>query len=437
MKKFLFVALLALPALAQSQSLLDRVKQKAKARADQKIDQGIDRALDGAENAATNEVKKGDAAPDDGAGAKPAQPSAAPSAKPPATTFKSYSRYDFVPGEHIVYAEDFAEDVIGEFPVGWCTDNRGETVAIEGFDGRWLRLFKDGRFLSPYINGLPASFTAEFDLVLHLPPNVMNSNFPLFNLHLLSVAPGDEKGRRYFGTARDASTDVRFAIAPYPDENSRISLFVDGPDNHYFSKEGKELPALGGFVDKRIHISLWVQKERLRLWINGEKIFDMPQALPEAAGFNRIGFATGDSPYGEEATGYYVSNFRFAQGAPDLRSKLITDGRFSTSGILFDAGSDTIKPESAGVLAGIAQVLRENASVRVKIVGHTDSDGDDAKNLSLSKARAAAVKAALCTQYGLDAARFETDGKGETQPAAPNTTAEGKARNRRVEFIRL
>ncbi|HYO21861.1 MAG TPA: OmpA family protein, partial [Flavisolibacter sp.] len=90
-----------------------------------------------------------------------------------------------------------------------------------------------------------------------------------------------------------------------------------------------------------------------------------------------------------------------------------------------------------GVLKEIASVLKENAAVKVKIVGHTDSDGDDAKNLELSKRRAAAVKAALEKEHGIEAGRLQTDGFGETKPVGPNTSKEGKAQNRRVEFIKI
>jgi outer membrane protein OmpA-like peptidoglycan-associated protein len=85
----------------------------------------------------------------------------------------------------------------------------------------------------------------------------------------------------------------------------------------------------------------------------------------------------------------------------------------------------------------IAAVLTENAGVKIKIVGHTDSDGDDAKNLDLSKRRAASVKSELSKTFGIDASRIETDGKGETQPIAPNDTPSNKAQNRRVEFLKL
>ncbi len=72
----------------------------------------------------------------------------------------------------------------------------------------------------------------------------------------------------------------------------------------------------------------------------------------------------------------------------------------------------------------------------VIIVGHTDSDGDEASNLELSKKRATSVKNALSSDFGIDASRMETDGKGESQPEVPNKDAISKAKNRRVEFIK-
>ena len=82
-------------------------------------------------------------------------------------------------------------------------------------------------------------------------------------------------------------------------------------------------------------------------------------------------------------------------GAPDTRNKLITEGKFITRGILFDVNSDKIKPESYGTLKDMANVLLENTEVKVKIIGHTDADGDVQSNLDLSKRRALAVKNAL------------------------------------------
>ena len=75
--------------------------------------------------------------------------------------------------------------------------------------------------------------------------------------------------------------------------------------------------------------------------------------------------------------------------------------------------------------------------MNIKIVGHTDSDGDDAKNLELSKRRAESVKNALSNDFGIAADRIQTDGAGESMPIVPNTTVEQKAKNRRVEFIKI
>jgi len=96
-----------------------------------------------------------------------------------------------------------------------------------------------------------------------------------------------------------------------------------------------------------------------------------------------------------------------------------------------------VKPESFGTLKSIADVLKENGSVKVKIMGHTDSDGDDAKNMELSQRRAASVKSELVSKFSIDASRMETEGAGETSPVAPNDTPANKALNRRVELIKL
>lgn len=132
-----------------------------------------------------------------------------------------------------------------------------------------------------------------------------------------------------------------------------------------------------------------------------------------------------------------VSNIRVAVGAPDMRNKLLTEGKLVSYGIYFDVNKDVVKPESYSTLKEIAAVLSENPGVKVKIVGHTDSDGVDVANLDLSKRRSASVKNELVKTFGIDASRLESDGMGKTQPVAPNDSPANKALNRRVEFIKL
>ncbi len=120
-----------------------------------------------------------------------------------------------------------------------------------------------------------------------------------------------------------------------------------------------------------------------------------------------------------------------------MRSKLLTEGKLISYGIYFDVNKDVVKPESYPSIKEIAAILKDNPTVKIKIVGHTDSDGDDKSNLDLSKRRAASVKNALVKDFGVDAARIETDGKGESEPVAKNDSGVNKALNRRVEFIKL
>lgn len=125
-------------------------------------------------------------------------------------------------------------------------------------------------------------------------------------------------------------------------------------------------------------------------------------------------------------------------GAPArLEHELQGAGRIVLYGIYFDSSSDRLKRESAATLAEIAAVLRRNAGWAITVEGHTDSLGGDASNLDLSRRRAASVKQALVSDYGIDAARLRTAGFGASRPKDTNDTLEGRARNRRVELVRV
>ena len=189
--------------------------------------------------------------------------------------------------------------------------------------------------------------------------------------------------------------------------------------------------------NKVVHYSIQVQKTRLRFWINDRKVFDIPRAINTADTMNQVYFNLDGSNYKEDEIGLFISNIKIATGLPDARHKLIEEGKFSTTGILFDVNAATIKPESNGVLKEVAEAIKTNANIKLKIIGHTDSDGADATNLELSRKRSEAVKASLVKDFGIDATSLETDGKGETVPVGDNKTKEGKAQNRRVEFVKL
>ena len=122
--------------------------------------------------------------------------------------------------------------------------------------------------------------------------------------------------------------------------------------------------------------------------------------------------------------------------AEDFERALATAGRFVSHAIVFEQGEDRLHPESTPELKMIADFLRTHPTVRLRIEGHTDSAGNAAANTQLSHRRAESVKSALVRTYGISPGRLTTDGLGASRPIATNDTAEGRARNRRVEFVR-
>jgi OOP family OmpA-OmpF porin len=112
------------------------------------------------------------------------------------------------------------------------------------------------------------------------------------------------------------------------------------------------------------------------------------------------------------------------------------DGKIALYGILFDVGKSVIKPESAPALQIVIEYLTDNPTVKIHVVGHTDNTGLFASNITLSKARAKAVKDYLMTKGKIAATRLGSDGVGSLCPVATNDTEEGKALNRRVEIVK-
>jgi len=427
MSKYLLILLLATIAFAsnaQLQGLANKVKnkvnQKVNQRVDAKIDRTIDKKLDEIEGKTPSTENPSTASPD-----KPVKQEAG---------VVSFSRYDFVPGEKVLYAEDFAQEAIGELPIGWNSSGKGVVVTLDAIQGKWLKMYQNSFYLSSNTKSFEKNFTVEFDLLLQFTYN--NYTFPLLTFGLLSSNELETTDNSLLINPRQYKS-AEILLRPATNGWSQGGLFTALDKTEYFKSQDQKLAVLDANYNRIIHISMQAQESRLRVWMNGEKIFDVPKALATTYLFNQLFFKIHDSGYREDQLGFYISNVIVATGLPDTRHKLIEEGTFSTTGILFDVNSAAIKPVSYGVLKEIATVLKENPTVKIKIIGHTSSDGDDNANMELSKKRASAVKAALIKEYAIDAAVLETDGKGETQPVADNRTKEGKVQNRRVEFIKL
>ena len=422
---FLFVFLFCLfsVTLDAQINIKGKVKDQTNNRANNKVDQSIDNGLDAVEGGVKDlfkkkkneeeveeeqkeEVEQTEEENNEVEVEKMVKPDID---KKPSLT--SYSKFDFIPGEKIIFYDDFSQDAVGDFPALWFSNGSGEVVTFNNFPGKWLQLTAEGCYYPERDLQTSENFTVEFDYIC--PTEVMDLGFYFVSGNIKDPEEGG---------AIPGKAGVKTSIT-----NTLIytSSYSDGD----YVMDGNASVELN--TNEKIHFSYWVQKQRLRIYVNEKKVSDLPRIMPLGYKFNVLRFELGDGPKP------CITNFRVAAGLPDTRNKLITEGKLVTYGIYFDVNSDKVKPESYGTLKDIAGILNEVPDVRVKIFGHTDADGQDATNLDLSKRRAASVKNELANSFGVNADRLETDGLGETKPVAPNDTPVNKALNRRVEFIKL
>jgi outer membrane protein OmpA-like peptidoglycan-associated protein len=331
---------------------------------------------------------------------------------------KINSKYDFIPGEKVIFYDDFTAESLGDFPVQWNTNGSGEIVTASNFPGNWFQLTKLGYYIPEVKEDFTDNYTIEFDIVginIANMETMYGLDFFLLSGDLKNPAGGSQPGTAGF-TFRPDYDNVFWRnwseAREWQGDNGEVSATLKSSEKYHFA--------------------IWVQKQRVRLYVNENKVLDLAKGLQANYKYNIFRIET----YTDESTPL-IGNFRIAAGLPDMRNKLITEGKLISYGITFDVNSDKIKPESFATIKEIAQVLKDNPTVKIKVVGHTDSDGDDKSNLDLSKRRALSVKNSLVKDFGIDAARIETDGKGESEPIAKNDAGVNKAKNRRVEFIKL
>lgn len=424
----LLIALVLPVYVANAQfNIGERVQDKVNDRINNKIDNGIDKGLDEVEGGLKGDKKKNveeqeeqeSENADENSSSEPDEDTQKPkSGKQDQPSLQSYSKYDFVPGDKVLYFEDFSQDAIGDFPALWTSNSSGEVKTVNIAPGKWFHLNgEDAAYCYTKSIKFPENFIIEFDII---PDDEYRDGITL----------------TFYEENPDESKEMNDDLFPGV-EGLNINLKSDGwetkgyrnEDNTDMTGQSVKNPVVKEQVN---HVIVWIQKRRVRIYHQGAKTLDMPTNIFEGTVFNRMRFGGWDA-----RSWPMVSNIKITTASPDTRSKLITEGKLVTYGITFDVNKADIKSESYGTLNSIAEVLKANPDVRIKIVGHTDSDGADAANLDLSKRRATSVKNELVKAFGINASRLESDGKGESQPLAPNDTPLNKALNRRVEFLKL
>jgi OmpA-OmpF porin, OOP family len=336
---------------------------------------------------------------------QPAAQSGAPgSAQPNLTAVKS----DFIAGEKAIFFDDFTDMAGDEPPPHWKV--RGGTAELRTGAGiRQLTLSNNNMVLTPNLTGLPKNFTMEADLKFE---NVGSSE-AIWSFY-----------------KKDGYRTLSVAVMMQNHENS-CSIEVHTGDPRESSERIGEVRTA---IDWRppMQQALWVQDGRVRLYINGTRYVDVNQIKLEDIGYVQFEDRLDDTA--NCAVG--LRRVRFAEGAPDFGKTILSSGRYVTHGILFDTDSDRIKPESGPVIKSIARAFETNPNLKMLIEGHTDSTGDAAHNLDLSKRRAEAVKSVLVAQFSVEAGRLTTAGLGATKPMDTNDTPTGRAQNRRVELVK-
>ena len=387
-----------MPVMAQFGDLGKKLKQKVEQRIDRKTDKAMEDGLDKVECAATDqecvEQAKSEGKEVTTVAATAPAKSAQPAPLKPGQG--AWANYDFKPGDRIIFADDFSKDEVGDFPRRFEFQS-GQIEIVEWNEARWLRAAQ-GKFWIPLPETLPERYTLEFDLAGNGNAMVITLDGKNESETIGTIAFGE-----YFGRLRRGEIDA----------NGEFGAGVKTED-------------------RPVHIAISVDGQHIKAYANEKRIFNAPNA--NLGRSNKI-FVNMNGWSAEQPR--MIANVRIAAGGKKLYDALAQQGRVATQGILFDTGSDRIRPESTPTLKEIGTMLKEHPDLSLMIEGHTDNVGAAASNQSLSDKRAEAVRQHMVKNYGVDESRLQAKGFGASKAATTNDTPEGRQQNRRVELVKL
>ena len=397
---------LAVPATGHSQ--LGSLKKKAEEAAKKKLEEATKKAsADSAKTKAAADSAKAKAATDSATAAPPAGAGAAVVSAPASADPKIWDNYDFVPGNRVIFYTDFSEDRVGNFARG-LKFAAGQMDVVERDGIKVLRATERSEFRIPVGKQLPQRFTLEIDVIA---PPVHCCGYEVFSVE--------------GSLARDRGAESA-EIHWHPNG----VVIIGGEKNQTVNMPEAMRPQLMG---KPVHVRILMDSGYFKMYVNERRMFNIPEFKFRRDSVIRMHVNGGP----EDNMAVFITSIRVAESETDvLYDALVAKGRWATQGILFATGKAELQPESRPVLKEIAATLKEHGDLKILIEGHTDNVGAAASNLTLSDARAAAVKAALVADFAIAADRITTKGFGDTKPSVPNATAVGRAQNRRVEIVK-
>jgi len=429
MKKLVLtlIVMLAFATNADAQGILGRLKDRAvnaaKNAVERKVEDKVSRETNDAMDDVLDGKKKSKKASDDG------DAEAVDDYQNDTKNVKS----DFVRGSVVMFEDDFANEQIGEFPSKWdLVRGSAEVASING--AKCIEMDQRDSWISPLVKGgiknyLGDVFTIEYDMLYDDRPKDGCSNIELDIMN------------------ENSPRDHELFTITYGFCNDKQSYHCDyclTSESSFTNKEGSASSAESTTNNdgRWHHFALSFNKRAIKFYIDGRRVINVPNAKPGA------GWVTWFSSGGPRPT--YIKNVVIAKGAVELYERNATDidakvaavekaiaetGKFVTNNILFETAKATLKPESMEEIQKVAEYMKKNPSVRFEVQGHTDNQGSDAVNDPLSQQRAEAVVKAL-EGLGVDGFNLRAVGKGSHEPVADNKTDAGRAKNRRVEFIK-